>query len=81
MDKPEQWAVELCILLNIPDYEALTIQRAFEERERVLRDAVGMALEWIDAIPDEIAATLPAMPGFDRDSLNDTLAALKDKPC
>jgi len=50
MGEPEQWAVELwrkalasyygptCV---IPERAALTIQRAFEERERKLREAVA----------------------------------------
>ncbi|GEM_PF-1878155 len=41
--------------------------------EQKLRDALRWALEWIDAVP--VDATLPAMPGFDRDYVNDLLAA------
>lgn len=33
-----------------------------------LLEALEAALEWIDAVPSEIA--LPAMPGFDRDWVN-----------
>lgn len=40
-----------------------------------LREALRAAIEWIDAIPPEIVASLPVMPGFDRDWL-DEIAAL-----
>lgn len=33
------------------------------------------ALDYIDALPKEIVATLPAMPGFDRDWAENVLAA------
>lgn len=32
------------------------------------------ALQYIDALPSEVVATLPAMPGFDRDWANEVLA-------
>lgn len=32
-------------------------------------------LEYIDAIPKSVADALPAMPGVDRDWVNDTIAA------
>ena len=32
------------------------------------------ALEWIDAIPDDVASALPAMPGFDRDKAEAALS-------
>lgn len=35
--------------------------------ESQLREALRAALEWIDAVPAEIVASLPPMPGFDRD--------------
>lgn len=31
------------------------------------------ALEWIDAVPKEVAASLPVMPGFDRDWANQVI--------
>lgn len=31
------------------------------------------ALDWIDAVPDEVAAALPAMPGFNRDDAEGAL--------
>ena len=34
-------------------------------------------LEWIDAVPKDIV--LPAMPGFDRDWAEETLAAERQK--
>lgn len=40
-----------------------------------LREALSMALQWIDALPPDIQ--LPAMPGFDRDYVNDLLAKEK----
>jgi len=36
------------------------------------------ALEWIDAIPKEIADALPVMPGFDRDAAEDAMTAASD---
>lgn len=45
----------------------------FESRLReVLRDA----LNWIDAVPSDIVAGLPAMPGFDRDYVECLLASV-----
>lgn len=38
-----------------------------------LREALRWALDWIDAVPED--TTLPAMPGFDRDYVNELLAA------
>lgn len=35
-----------------------------------LLDALIASLEYIDAIPDEFASRFPAMPGFDRDLVN-----------
>lgn len=37
--------------------------------------ALSDALEWIDAIPSDMP--LPAMPGFDRDAVNELIAAAK----
>jgi len=62
MDKPEQitkadqWAFDLATSLPawFADYDgiALTIQRAFEERERVLRDALQNIAEATSAEDD-----------------------------
>ncbi|MFW6855312.1 hypothetical protein ACODYM_28895 [Burkholderia gladioli] len=38
------------------------------------------ALDWIDAIPDEIAAGLPAMPGFERDAAERALVSRHANP-
>lgn len=37
--------------------------------------ALSDALAWIDAVPSE--TELPAMPGFDRDAVNELIAAAK----
>lgn len=36
-------------------------------RELELMEMLQDALAWIDAVPSEVVAALPAMPGFDRD--------------
>lgn len=33
------------------------------------------ALDYIDALPDDVVASLPAMPGFDRDYADNVLHA------
>jgi hypothetical protein len=38
-------------------------------------DYLRRALDWIDAIPEDVAAALPAMPGFDRDIAEAAIAA------
>lgn len=40
-----------------------------------LAEVTRAALDWIDAVPSDVVATLPAMPGFDRDAAENTLAA------
>lgn len=64
MGEPEQWAVELwrkelasyygptCV---IPERAALTIQRAFEERERKLREALRKIQDEGDARSNVVA--------------------------
>lgn len=37
--------------------------------------ALSDALEWIDSVPSDMP--LPAMPGFDRDAVNELIAAAK----
>lgn len=37
------------------------------------------ALRWIDAIPKEVVASLPAMPGFDRDWAEDVMEEARKK--
>lgn len=41
-----------------------------------LLDALEDALQWIDAVPGD--TTLPAMPGFDRDAVNDLITRAKN---
>lgn len=37
--------------------------------------------EWIDAIPEDVVASLPAMPGFDRDWADEVISSTKtEKP-
>lgn len=43
-----------------------------------LHEALRWALEWIDAVPQDV--TLPAMPGFDRDYVNELLSRPIAKP-
>lgn len=45
-----------------------------------MKDHLAAALEYIDAIPDDVAAALPAMPGFDRDRVDYMMDRLKDFP-
>ena len=40
-----------------------------------LLEALETALEWIDAVP--VDTQLPAMPGFDRDAVNDLISKAK----
>lgn len=42
-----------------------------------LREALEMALEWIDAVPSDVVASLSAMPGFDRDYVDGLIAEAK----
>lgn len=35
-----------------------------------LYEALMDALDWIDAIPNDMVSLLPAMPGFDRDAVD-----------
>jgi hypothetical protein len=52
--------------------EARALQlRALLEHEESLKQALRWALEWIDAVPDDVM--LPGMPGFDRDYVNGLL--------
>ncbi len=46
-------------------------------REQQLRIALEAALEYIDAIPTAAASAFPAMPGFDRDDVDELLATIK----
>lgn len=44
------------------------------QRDKLLK-ALTDALGWIDAVPSETA--LPAMPGFDRDEVNNLISSIK----
>lgn len=43
-----------------------------------LRQALRAALEWIDAVPADVAASLPTMPGFSRDWVEDLLSGVRE---
>jgi len=45
---------------------------------RVAVDMIESQHAWIDAVPDDVAAQLPAMPGFDRDAFDEALTHLKE---
>lgn len=42
-------------------------EHRLREEKKQLKMALRCALEWIEAVPDDTAQTLPAMPGFDWD--------------
>lgn len=42
---------------------------------KTAKDVARAALDYIDALPPEVVASLPAMPGFDRDWAENVLAA------
>lgn len=44
-----------------------------EQEIKALREALRAALDWIDAVPQD--TVLPAMPGFDRDDVEELLAS------
>lgn len=46
-----------------------------QDRTKDLRTALQAALEYIDALPADTVAALPGMPGFDRDWVDELLAA------
>lgn len=51
-----------------------------EDTKRLLADAacaIQALREWIHAVPDDVAASLPAMPGVDGDWLDEVQAGLK----
>lgn len=53
---------------------ALEHAKVAGQRDALL-SALTDALEWIDAVPSEMA--LPAMPGFDRDEVNNLISSIK----
>ncbi len=50
-----------------PIIDGSAIERESGMTIKELQSALSAALEWIDAIPKDVAAKLPTMPGFDRD--------------
>lgn len=50
---------------------------AQEIKIKRLKECLGWALEYIDAIPSDAAAQFPAMPGFDRDYVNCVLSGIR----
>lgn len=61
--------------LGEPEPDPLALMEAYA---RSLRQALVDALTYIDAIPADVAAALPAMPGFARDPVEELLAATKE---
>lgn len=53
---------------------ALEHAKVAGQRDALL-SALTDALEWIDSVPSETA--LPAMPGFDRDEVNNLISSIK----
>lgn len=47
---------------------------ALRARCEAFEGALQGALEWIDALPADVVASLPAMPGFDRDYVDGLLS-------
>jgi hypothetical protein len=45
--------------------------------EQVLQ-ALTWTLEYIDALPSDVVAELPAMPGFDRDYVDELIYEVKE---
>ena len=85
MDKPEQWAAELretlkSLAASKQDYLMdLTIQRAFEERERALRGqmaVVQQSHDWMYAEKQRLENALKDIAS----RAHANLAAVKDKP-
>lgn len=56
------------------DNAAIEHAKVAGQRDKLLK-ALTDALEWIDAVPSETA--LPAMPGFDRDEVNNLISSIK----
>lgn len=65
--------------MSIPEVQALnrSLIEVRDERDNLrqahkdAKDWIVTLLEWIDAVPSD--APLPAMPGFDRDALDNFL--------
>lgn len=63
------------ILHREPEDFAMRMKPAAPSINAQLLAALSDALEWIDAVPSDMP--LPAMPGFDRDAVNELIAAAK----
>lgn len=59
---------------KIPLYTRPANFAALEDRVKELKAVAEAALAWIDAVPAEVRESLPAMPGFDRDWADETIA-------
>ena len=46
-----------------------------EQMIKDLLESIGLTLEYIDALPKDIVAKLPVMPGFDRDWVDTAVEA------
>ncbi|QAY80442.1 hypothetical protein [Sphingosinicella sp. BN140058] len=60
------------------DISALPRDKSDDERpdsELTLHSSLVAALEWIDAVPADVVAALPPMPGFDRDAVDQLVRA------
>lgn len=49
-------------------------RQSLERIAMSLAEALERALEWIDAVPSDTVAILPAMPGFDRDEVDNLIS-------
>lgn len=59
---------------SVPNCPGDLNRRKLELWEEMM-GALGMALEWIDAVPSK--TPLPSMPGFDRDMIDDLISKAK----
>ncbi|BEM64202.1 hypothetical protein SME23J_32290 [Serratia marcescens] len=48
-----------------------------EKRTASLQEVAVAMREWIDAVPSEVAASLPTMPGVDRDWVDEVIDACR----
>jgi hypothetical protein len=60
-----------------PEVEIATM--ALQATAPELYEALQWALEWIDAVPKEVAAALPPMPGFSRDHVEQVMAKARNE--
>lgn len=62
------WIEGGCSSRGVPALEMAVLVQEHAD----LHEALVSALAWIDAVPDDVV--LPAMPGFDRDSVDELVA-------